>query len=115
MDKVFSLLAIATENWKYVLTAIVVTIVGYFVYRKFWASSKQGFTTLGGECDPQIENSCGKGGICQSDESGTKGVCFPLPEEEAAAARDELVAAASEEEESAPQEVQQEEQEESSS
>ena len=95
MDIASSLLTSAMSYWKVIAAIVVLGVIGYFVYRKFWASSTQGFTTMGAECDPQIENSCGKGAVCQSDDSGTKGVCFPLPEEEAAEAKQEVVDIAS--------------------
>jgi hypothetical protein len=81
METVSALLTSATNNWKYIAAAtLVLGVIGYLVYRKFWAN-KQGFSNMGDECNPQIENACGKGAICQSDESGTKGVCFPLSED----------------------------------
>ncbi len=95
MDIVSPLVTKALSYWKVIAAVVVVGIVAFFAYRKFWNSSAQGFTTMGAECDPQIENSCGKGAICQSDDSGVKGVCFPLPEEEAAEAKEEVVQIAS--------------------
>jgi hypothetical protein len=38
-------------------------------------------TEQGEECDPQLENACGKDASCQPDESGEKGICFPKEEE----------------------------------
>jgi hypothetical protein len=85
METVSSLLTMATHNWKYIAAAtLILGVIGYLVYRKFWVSI-QDFTNMGGECNPQIENTCGKGAICQSDDSGTKGVCFPLSNEVAEA------------------------------
>ena len=118
MDTVSSLFTSAMAHWKIIAAAVVSLVVAYVLYRRFWATSTQGFTTLGGECDPQIENSCGKGAICQSDETGMKGVCFPLPEEEAASAKEEVAAIASqaeEEEMAGADSGPQEEEEESSS
>jgi hypothetical protein len=102
MDIVSPLVTKAISYWKVIAAVLVSAIIGYFVYRRFWGSKGvQGFTTMGGECDPQIENSCGNGAICQSDDTGSKGVCFPLPEEEGVEAKQEVVdiAAAQQEEE----------------
>lgn len=60
---------------------LVVAVVGFFVYKKYFAKVS-GFADLGQECDPEIENACGENATCQVDETGTKGVCFPKPEEE---------------------------------
>ncbi len=96
MDIVSPLVTKALSYWKVIAALVIVGILAFFAYRKFWkSSSTQGFATMGAECDPQIENSCGKGAICQSDDSGVKGVCFPLPEEEAAEAKEEVVQIAS--------------------
>lgn len=116
METVSSLLTTVKDNWKIAVAVVVAAIVGYLLYRRFWKGTVSGFANLGEECNPQIENSCGKGAVCQSDESGVKGVCFPLPEEEAASAKEEVAAIASEaEEEAAPVTESAEGEEESSS
>ncbi len=48
----------------------------------FYMNSKEQFIDLGGSCNPGIENTCGKDAICQPNETGKKGVCFPKPDEE---------------------------------
>lgn len=116
METLSTLLTSAMANWKYIAAVLIVAIVGVLVYRRFWVSGGvQGFANLGAECNPQIENSCGKGAICQSDETGMKGVCFPLPEEEAESAKEEVAAIASQAEEASADEGEAQAEEETSS
>ena len=63
------------------LGAILLVVALYFVYRWFSAGSKSPFSDMGNECDPQIENACGKDANCHPDETGEKGICFPKEEE----------------------------------
>ncbi len=67
--------------WVSVGVLVVVAALSFFVYKKYFVEVS-GFVDLGQDCDPQIENACGKNATCQADETGTRGVCFPKPEEE---------------------------------
>ena len=82
METVSNAVAYVKENlWISVGVLVVVAAVAYFAYTKYFAKVS-GFADLGQGCDPQIENACGENATCQPDETGTKGVCFPKPEEE---------------------------------
>lgn len=82
METVSNAVEYVKENlWISVGVLVVVAAVAYFVYTKYFAKVS-GFADLGQGCDPQIENACGENATCQPDETGTKGVCFPKPEEE---------------------------------
>jgi hypothetical protein len=63
-----------------ILLAISFLVLGITMY--FYMNSKDQFIDLGGSCNPGIENTCGKDAICQPNETGKKGVCFPKPDEE---------------------------------
>ena len=57
-------------------------VLSYFGYRWYTsAGSKSPFSDMGQECNPQIENACGKDANCHPDETGEKGICFPKQEE----------------------------------
>ena len=59
---------------------VLLSVLAYFLYP--WVMSlTSGFLDLGQECDPQIENACGENAKCQADETGEKGICFPIEEE----------------------------------
>lgn len=82
METVSNAVQYVKENlWISVGVLVVVAALSFFVYRKYFAKVS-GFADLGAGCDPQIENACGENATCQPDETGTKGVCFPKPEEE---------------------------------
>lgn len=82
METVSNTLQYVKENlWISVGLLVVIAAVAFFAYRKYFAKVS-GFADLGEGCDPQIENACGENATCQPDETGTKGVCFPKPEEE---------------------------------
>lgn len=63
------------------LGAVLLVVALYFAYRWFMTGSKSPFSDMGNECDPQIENACGKDANCHPDETGEKGICFPKGEE----------------------------------
>lgn len=67
--------------WMSVGVLFVVAAISFFVYKKYFVTVS-GFSDLGQDCDPQIENACGENATCQADETGMRGVCFPKPEEE---------------------------------
>ncbi len=83
METVSNAVEYVKENlWISLGVLVAIAVVGYFVYRKYFGAKVSGFSDLGEGCDPQIENACGENATCQPDETGTKGVCFPKPEEE---------------------------------
>jgi hypothetical protein len=61
--------------------AVLLAVTLYYVYRWFMTGSSSPFSDMGNECDPQIENACGKDANCHPDETGEKGICFPKEEE----------------------------------
>lgn len=63
-----------------VLFGLAVVFLAYVVYS--YTGSKEYFTDIGGSCNPEIENTCGKDAICQASETGKSGICFPKPDEE---------------------------------
>lgn len=77
----------ALPSWMnlYVLIGLGVAlllVLSYFGYRWYTnTGSKSPFSDMGQECNPQIENACGKDANCHPDESGEKGICFPKQEE----------------------------------
>jgi hypothetical protein len=77
----------ALPSWMnlYVLIGLGVAlllVLSYFGYRWYTnTGSKSGFSDMGEECNPQIENACGKDANCHPDETGEKGICFPKQEE----------------------------------
>lgn len=82
METVSNAIEYVKENlWMSVGLFVVIAAVAYFAYTKYFVKVS-GFADLGEGCDPQIENACGDKATCQPDETGTKGVCFPKPEEE---------------------------------
>lgn len=62
---------------------ILVLTVSFFLLYRYFTTATEAFLDLGDSCNPQIENTCGKEAVCQSDDSTSeKGVCFPKPTEE---------------------------------
>jgi hypothetical protein len=61
------------------LVSVLALAVGIYMYRHSEPFADLG---LGEACNPEITDACGKEALCQADESGTKGLCFPKPTEE---------------------------------